>query len=48
MLKRQCPDAEVVTANPDALLPFARMVNVQTMPFVVCIGEPDELESVLK
>lgn len=48
MLKKQCPDAEVVTATPDALLPFARMVNIQSMPFVVCVGEPHELETVLK
>ena len=48
MLKKQCPDAEVITATTDALLPFARMVNIQSMPFVVCVGEPHELETVLK
>lgn len=48
MLKTQCPDAEVITANSDALLPFARMVNIQSMPFVVCVGEPHELAEVLK
>lgn len=39
MLKAQCPDAEVVKAEPPELLQFARMVGIQSMPFVV-ITEP--------
>ena len=48
MLKAQCPDAEVVTATPDDILPLARTAKIQSMPFVVCVGEPHELEEVLK
>lgn len=48
MLKAQCPDAEVVKAEPSELLQFARMVGIQSMPFVVCTGELNELEGVLK
>lgn len=39
MLKAQCPDAEVVKAQPSELLQFARLVGIQSMPFVV-ITEP--------
>lgn len=48
MLKRQCPDAEVVSAEPAELLQFARLAGIQSMPFVVCTGEPHELAEVLK
>lgn len=48
MLKKQCPDAEVVVAQPAELLQFARLVGIQTMPFVVCVGETNELAEVLK
>ena len=39
ILKAQCPDAEVVKAEPSELLQFARLVGIQSMPFVV-ITEP--------
>lgn len=39
MLKAQCPDAEVVKAEPSELLQFARLVGIQSLPFVV-ITEP--------
>ena len=39
MLKAQCPDAECVTAKPEDILPLARVANIQSMPFVVCVGE---------
>ena len=45
MLKAQCPDAEVVVAQPNDLLAFAR---IQSMPFVVYVGEPHELAEMLK
>lgn len=48
MLKAQCPDAEVVKAEPSELLQFARLVGIQGMPFVVVTGEPQELAEVLK
>jgi hypothetical protein len=48
MLKAQCPDAEVVKAEPSELLQFARMVGIQGMPFVVVTGDPQELAEVLK
>lgn len=48
MLKAQCPDAEYVTAKPEDILPLARVANIQSMPFVVCVGEVNELAEVLK
>lgn len=48
MLKAQCPDAEVVKADPSELLQFARLVGIQNMPFVVVTGEPQELAEMLK
>ena len=48
MLKKQCPDAEVISAEPAELLQFARLVGIQSMPFLVCTGEPHELAEVLK
>lgn len=47
-LKAQCPDAEVIKAQPSELLQFARLVGIQSMPFVVCTGEPQELAEMLK
>lgn len=50
-LKEQNPDAEYIEVAQDDfvnLLVFARMVNIQSMPFVVIVGEQDELEKVLK
>lgn len=47
MLKAQCPDAEVVKAQPSELLQFARLVGIQSMPFVVVTGEPHELAKAL-
>ena len=48
MLKAQCPDAEVVKAEPSELLQFARLVGIQSMPFLVVTGELNELAEVLK
>lgn len=47
-LAEQCPGAEVVKADPSELLQFARLVGIQSMPFVVCTGEPQELAEILK
>lgn len=48
MLKAQCPDAEVVKAEPSELLQFARLVGIQSMPFLVVTGEPQEIATILK
>ena len=48
MLKEQNPDAESVELQPDELLQFARAVGIQSMPFVVCVGDVSELDGVLK
>lgn len=48
MLKAQCPDAEVVKAQPSELLQFARMVGIQGMPFVCFIGDISDLNKILK
>lgn len=48
MLKTQFPEAETVVAQPDELLQFARLSKIQSMPFVVCVGEPHELSEILK
>lgn len=48
MLKTQNPDAESVELQPDQLLQFARAVGIQSMPFVVCVGDVSELDGVLK
>ena len=47
-LKDQHPETESVTVPQDALLSFARAVGIQSMPFVVVLGEPNELSEVLK
>lgn len=48
MLKTQNPDVDFVELQPDQLLQFARAVGIQSMPFVVCVGEIQELDKVLK
>ena len=47
-LKEMHPEAESVELQPDELLQFARAVGIQSMPFVVCVGEVNELDGVLK
>ena len=48
VLREQNPDAESVELQPDQLLQFARAVGIQSMPFVVCVGDVQELDKVLK
>ena len=48
MLKTQNPEAESVELQPDQLLQFARAVGIQSMPFVVCVGDVQDLDKVLK
>ena len=42
-LKSMAPDVESVVLDPSELLSFARAIGIQSMPFVVTIGEPQEL-----
>ena len=48
MLKEQNPGAECVEMQPDELLQFARAVGIQSMPFLVCVGDVQELDKILK
>ena len=48
MLKQMAPDVESVVLQPADLLQFARAVGIQSMPFVVMIGEPQELADKIK
>lgn len=47
-LKTLAPDVDSVTLEPSTILQFARAVGIQSMPFVVVIGEPQELAKDLK
>ena len=42
------PEIEKIELDPDALLPFARAVGIQSVPFVVSIGSVEELDTLLK
>ena len=46
-LKAMCPDAEFIKVDPAEILQFARLVGIQSMPFVVVQGEPSELAKIL-
>lgn len=48
MLKDICPDTEAIELDQAALLSFARAAGIQSMPFVVLVGEPQELAKVIK
>lgn len=48
MLKTQNPEAESVELQPDELLQFARAVGIQSMPFLVCVGDVQDLDKILK
>ena len=47
-LKDIHPEAESVELQPDELLQFARAVGIQSMPFVVVVGDVQDLDKVLK
>ena len=42
------PEIEKIELDPDVLLPFARAVGIQSVPFVITIGSVEELDGVLK
>ena len=46
-LKAVCPDAEFIKVDPAEILQFARLVGIQSMPFVVSTGEPHELAKII-
>lgn len=51
MLKEQNPEAVYVDFKGDdmlTLLAFARVADIKSMPFVITVGEPNELNKVLK
>ena len=51
MLKEQNPNAEYIEIKGEdmlTLLAFARMVDIKSMPFVLVVGETNELDGVLK
>lgn len=51
MLKEQNPSAEYIEIKGDdmlTLLAFARMVDIKSMPFVLVVGETNELDGALK
>ena len=51
MLKEQNPNAEYIEIKDNDivnLLVFARIVDIKSMPFVVVVGEMNELDGVLK
>lgn len=47
-LADMCPDAEVVELEPAVLLTLARALNIQTLPIVILVDEPQKLAEVLK
>lgn len=51
MLKEQNPNAEYIEIKGEdmlTLLAFARMVDIKSMPFVLVVGETNELDGALK
>lgn len=48
MLKDQCKNTKSIEVPQDVLLVFARAVGIQSMPFVVVTGDPQELEKDIK
>lgn len=48
MLHEQVPDAEVVELKQELLLTLARELNIRSLPFVILVGEPQELAEKIK
>lgn len=48
MLKQACPDVDSVELDPLDILNFARAVGIKGIPFIVVIGNQDELQKVLE
>lgn len=47
-LANMCPDTEVIELEPAILLTLARALNIQTLPIVILVDEPQKLAEVLK
>ena len=47
MLKAIVPDADCVVVQPAEILQFAKIIGITSMPFVVSVGEPQELAKVI-
>ena len=51
MLKEQNPEAVYIDFKGDdmlTLLAFARIIDIKSMPFIITVGEANELNKVLK
>ena len=48
MLKQMAPNTDSFVLQPGDLLQFARAAGIQSMPFVVMTGEPQELADKIK
>lgn len=48
MLKELCPQAEYIEVRPQDLLLAARELKLTSVPFVVLVGNVDELSESLK
>lgn len=47
MLKDSSPDAEYTEVQPAEILALARTLDIKSMPFVVIVGDTNELQKVL-
>lgn len=48
MLKAMSPETESVLMDPADIIPFASKVGITSLPFVITVGEPHELDKLLK
>ena len=48
MLKNMVPGVDFIELNPMDFLPFCRAVGIQTVPFVIVTGTPQELGKLLE
>ena len=42
------PEIDKIEIDPNVLLPFARSVGIQSVPFIVTTGSIEELDGALK
>lgn len=48
MLKAMSPETESVLLDPADIIPFASKIGITSLPFVITVGEPHELDKLLK
>ena len=46
-LKAMNPEVDSVLLDPQEIIPFASKLNITSLPFVVTVGEPYELDKIL-